>query len=646
MARRFNLHVRGLSVVLVALALVSVVVVAVGVLVFNSVNRVQTSLDSFERVASSLNGRSGTDLTMTDFDRLDSSVTDLTSSLATARSRLGLLQPFASLNAQLAATIGTVDAAYHLSVAAHDILSGLQPTLFFLVGGSDTETVVTQISSGERIVELLRVGRSEFSNASTNIDAASQAIDQLNLSSVPNNLFMDVYQLMNYRDQLKNIDNVVMNSPDILSAALGIAGEQNYLVLSQNNDELRPSGGYISTYGWITVRNGRVTNYSYSATTTTSPNPPAASLVSQMNMPSWWVRYQEPIYAAWDGSWYTDFPSTARMSIWYYNTGGNPQSPVNGAIAMDITGFEYLLNVIGTVNVPGYDTPVTASNFRNVIYDIRDYGGDNDPHKRFLASLYQEIFTQWQNMSLDATKNTELLGALLQGLQEKHIILYFTNEQLENAINLLGWSGAQVPATDHDYLLVSDANLGNKSNHSVIRSLTYDVDIQDSGAVSGTMTIGYDYSARTAATDPGVNPPYNGPADYSTLVQVYVPSGTSLTDSADIPVTPTIVNNDENTEFISRLFIPYDSSERFQYTYLTRPLIEDFGPYKRYRLLVQKQPGTDANALNIQIMLPANARLISSTPDASANYSLDRPILEFRTDLSVDRWIEIIYQQR
>ena len=225
-------------------------------------------------------------------------------------------------------------------------------------------------------------------------------------------------------------------------------------------------------------------------------------------------------------------------------------------------------------------------------------------------------------------------------------MMYFSDAQLNNAIDLLGWSGSQAEATDHDYLMVADTNLGNKSNHSIIQNLTYDADIQPDGSISGNTTVSYDYSAQVAKDDPAVDPVNNsnGPIDYSNLMQFFVPAGTNLSNAKNVESTPTVVNNGTNTEFVSRLYIPFDSNQNFQFTYLTRPLVETLGSYKRYRLLVQKQPGTPANALDVQVSLPANATVISTAPKASASYNLERPILEFRTDLSVDRWIEIIYQ--
>jgi hypothetical protein len=335
------------------------------------------------------------------------------------------------------------------------------------------------------------------------------------------------------------------------------------------------------------------------------------------------------------------------MAMWYYDTGNNPQSPVDGALAIDITGFEMLLNIMGSITVPGYEsTPVSVDNFRQVIYNIRDFGAGDAPHKRFLAALYQQIFTEWQKQSADQDKNALLLGALLQGMQEKHFMVYFADERLNDAVSLLGWSGAQAPATDHDYLMVADANLGNKSNHSIIQSLTYDVSLQPDGTVNSRATVAYDYSARVASTDPAVNPEFNGPLDYTSLSQVFVPLGSTLTPETRISPTPIVVNNETNTAFVTRMLVPYDSNPRYQFSYITPDVVENLGSYQRYRLLVQKQPGTRSNALNIQIMLPPGAKLVRSTPQPDASYELEQPILEFRTDLTMDRWVEIIYSVR
>jgi hypothetical protein len=190
------------------------------------------------------------------------------------------------------------------------------------------------------------------------------------LDTLSSELVLASDDLETYYAQLQQANSILLESPELLTSALGLDGERSYLVLSQNSDELRPSGGYISTYGWLTVRNGRITNYSYYPTTQDTPNPPPAGTLSDFEVPSWWIRYSEPIYAAWDGSWYADFPATASLAMQYYNAGSNPQAPVDGVLSIDIFGFEKVLAALGQVRVPGYDEVVTSDNFRELVYDV------------------------------------------------------------------------------------------------------------------------------------------------------------------------------------------------------------------------------------------------------------------------------------
>lgn len=624
--------------------MLAVIIVGGLVLVADASNRVQSSLSSLERVVESVRSRQGTDLTLIDFNRLQGSVADLSANLETARKQIAFVGLFASFNPEVEANLATVNSAYHLSLAANEMLKGLQPTIFFLVSGDDSNSLVTGTASGGRIVELMQFGQGSVFTAKNYLAAAADDIAKLDLNRLSASSILNIQGLIQYRQQLIQVNDFLTVAPDLLSAVLGLSREQHYLILSQNNDELRPSGGYISTYGWLTMRNGRITDYSYSPTTVTSPNPPPPQMASQIKVPDWWISYGEPIYAAWDGSWYADFPSTADMSMWYYNNGNNPQSPVDGVISIDIAGFEYLLKALGSVTLDDYNVLVTPENFRKVVYDIRAGGEGDLPHKRFLTALYQQIFAQWENSNADPQIRQHLMGAVLQALQEKHIMLHFADSGLNVATDLLGWSGAQSPYNDHDYLMVADANLGNKSNHSIVRDLTYDVDIQMDGTLKSRVTVGYDYSKNVAANDPAVNAPYNGPLDYNNLLQIFIPPNSMMGTTTTFPTPPRREDTPFLASLIAEVTVPYDASERFQLNYQTTPLIETIGHYHRYRLLIQKQPGTLSDAANIQVILPTNAKILNVSPSQSASYNLDRPVLEFGLKLTSDIWIDIVYE--
>ncbi|MBX3063423.1 MAG: DUF4012 domain-containing protein [Anaerolineae bacterium] len=607
--------------------------------------RVQESLGNVSRVVSLVSGTPFSELKQSDFERLRASAFDLATTLGNAKSQTNLLRIFSPFSADLRGTFTLLDSAEGLALSAEDVMDGLQPVLYSLVGESSSgataaPTLVGGVD-GERLIELLQIGQGKFISGRERLSQIKTLLDSPDLRTVSPQLVLQVQQVQQYFTQLNAITEILQVAPELMTRAFGVDSPQNYLVLSANNDELRPSGGYLSTYGWLRVRRFRITDYGYSATTATSPNPPPESLASQLNIPSWWIQFPKPIYTAWDSSWFADFPSTAQMSMWYYESGNNPRSPIDGVISIDITGFEKLLGAIGSVRVGDDPQAVTVDNFREIIYEIRAEGQAELAHKQYLVSLYRQILSAWQSVSRE--KGQALFNALLSGLQEKHIMIYFKEPQLNDLMDLLGWSGKQQPGSG-DYLMVADANLGNKSNHSIQRTLTYDVQIQPNGTVNGRATIAYDYSAAAAANDPAMKPEhYRDQIDYFNLMQLFVPKGTviSASDNLNSPVTDMVGTT---TDFIATILVKYDTTERYQYEYTTPVVVESLGPYRRYRLLLQKQPGTRDDPVTIQVTLPANAVMVSVSPEPAASYTLDKPILEFRLTLTSDRQIEIVYQ--
>lgn len=634
--RRINYRL--LLVVLVSVA--AVAAMGILVLVFNARSQVEDAWTNLNRILTRINNTPGTELTLADFERLQASVNELDQRLGSARTQIGFLRPFRFLSADLSLSLDALDAARELTQAARNMLNGMEPTLSFLTEGEKDETVNPQFSSAARVVELLELGRGQFITADAHLDRASVILAGLRLDEISPDLLVAVDGLLDHHEQVREINDLLLDSPDLLTVALGLDMPQSYLVLAANSDELRPSGGYISTYGWMTIRNGRIANFDYRATTATSPNPPPTDMAEVVQIPPWWIQYAQPIYAAWDSSWHADFPTTAAMAAWYYDNGGNPASPVNGVIGIDLVGFEYILRGLGSVTVSGYGDVITIDNFREAVYTIRAQGDDN-AHKRFVAALYRQILADWQRV--DPERNADLRREVLQALREKHIMLYFPDERLNHAMTALGWSGAQEPGVDRDYLMVADANLGSKSSRSVLRETTYDVEIQPGGTLNSTVTVSYDFPARIAERDPAVRPEHYNDINYHTILQVFTPANSMLRGSENLRFEPDVAATAGHTIFISDLQVDYDDSLRVQFHYNTPPLVETIGPYQRYQLTVQKQPGTIAEQVSVQLRLPPGAETIKVSPQPANSYELGQPILEFRFDLRQDQSIEVVF---
>jgi len=629
-----------LSVLIIVIAAMIVTGAVVSSVFSYALNRVQNSLSGFQRVVRDVGNAANGDFTLEDFDRLYSSVLDLQSSIGFAKSQTALLRPLRSMRPEIDNTLMLIDAANGLVASADSMLNGMQPALSILFGRGDNEVLTARISQGERLVERLRIGRTAFVRAGEQLQTVRGWLDGMTLETIPVEYLFYVNQLNTYYELLTQTNEVLLNSPELLTAAFGLGDQQDYLILSQNSDELRPSGGYISTYGWLSVRNGRIVDYGYSPTTATSPNPPPANAVTAVTVPDWWIAYNSPIYAAWDGSWYADFPTTAQMALWFYDTGSNLHAPVDGVIAIDIFGFEAILAALGEVRIPGYIEAVNASNFRQMIYDIRAEDGE---HKQFLAALYTQIFADWQDSISNPEVNQRMLGVLLQTLQEKHIMLYFNDPNLNESVQILGWAGNQSPEPQYDYLMTADANMGNKSNRSIIRQLSASVYIQLDGTAQNELTVAYDYSGQTAENDPAVDEAHHGPLDYQNLLQVFVPRTSVLTGTDNLDFDPVVEDTAQYSHFVADIVVEYDSSQQYEFRYTTPLVVEPVGNYRRYSLLIQKQPGTRGDLVNVQVFLPPGAALVDASPEPTASYTIDQTIVEFDLTLRADQWITITY---
>ncbi|MDX2160917.1 MAG: DUF4012 domain-containing protein [bacterium] len=640
-SKRVNKVISWRALAALVISVVAIYGVVTAVLVTRALSGVTSSLEDVSRILNSFEQNPG-DFTISDFERLRSGVTDLRASLNDARQQTTPVQFLSGVIPEFGATLDALRASQQVVQAANLMLTGIEPTMFFLLSGG--EGAAQQISSGERVVELLRIGSSQFTEAQERLLQAENILGRIQISALSDRTLPVNAQIVEYREQLEVLNELLLNAPDLLTIALGLNDDRAYLVLSANSDELRPSGGYVSTYGWMRVSGGRVVDYAYSPTADNSPNPPPANAERQIEIPDWWLPFNTPVRSAWDGSWSVDFAETAERAAWYYNTGRNRQAPVDGVISIDLVGFEYILGALGSVEMPEYNTVITPSNFRRVVYDIRAFGRGEDPHKQFVAAVYQAIFARWQTGSLDQQTSAALIAATLRSLREKHMMFYFSEPNLNEVMDLLGWSGRQNTGTGYDYLMLADTNLGNKSSRSVVRQITYDVRLMSDRAVESRASINYNFPASIAENDPAVDPEYHGQLDYFTLMQFFIPEAAQVQPGTTAVANLEQVPHSPHTLLTGFVSLPFNTQQRVQFSYRIPDLIEPLDDgVLRYRLLIQKQPGSIGDAVTVQVSLPPDARFLSANPEPVAEYRLDTRVLEFAVTTATDQWVEVTY---
>ncbi|PJA47495.1 hypothetical protein CO172_01150 [Candidatus Uhrbacteria bacterium CG_4_9_14_3_um_filter_36_7] len=307
----------------------------------------------------------------------------------------------------------------------------------------------------------------------------------------------------------------------VLEDLLGSKEKQRYLVVFQNNMEIRPTGGFLGSFAEIAIDQGEVVDLYFPAggtydlqgslqTFTIAPKP---------------LQLINPRFEFQDVNWFVDFPTSARKMLEFYQASG--QSTVDGVIAINASFVADLLSIIGPVKLSSYERTFTAENFilesqkiAEIDYKIYENNSSSEKPgpKAFLGKLAPCLLTSIKQAPLE--KLIPLFNQMRKGLKEKDIQLYFIDPQKQKVIHDLRWDG-QIQPTNGDYLLVVDSNIGGQKTDGVIdQEINLSIDISKTGEIINTLKITRKHAGISGSLFTGVNN-----VDY---MRVYVPKGSQL----------------------------------------------------------------------------------------------------------------------
>ncbi len=256
-----------------------------------------------------------------------------------------------------------------------------------------------------------------------------------------------------------------------LPEVAGAEGRKKYLVLFQNDNELRPTGGFLTAYAVIFVENGKITAeksddiYELDKKFANKPAIPeelGRFLVSEKR---WNLR---------DMNIDPNFENSMKTFHEYYQkVPGEPQN-IDGIIAVDTNILEHIVSILGPIEVPGYGTfsseTAAICDCPQIIYALSEIIDRPTPYirenrKGILAPMMQSIIQKTYATSRD--KWPKLAELLWQGIEGRHVQFYFMDPELQAAAKTINATGEipRLPQDGSDFLAVVDANLaGAKSN--------------------------------------------------------------------------------------------------------------------------------------------------------------------------------------
>lgn len=472
----------------------------------------------------------------------------------------------------------SLERAIPLARSLDDIYRGAGAGDFSSLPAADKEALLRTIYESEP----------ELNGLKANLDLALFNIDKVSRFSI---LWPIYGRLSEYREQLREADSLLGNLlplAHLLPALAGYPDGSDFLIIMQNNDELRPTGGFIGVYGLAQTKNGAIvsldTEDSYHLDMPAVGKwqlPPPAPIKKYLEVENWYLR---------DANWVPDWPlAAAKIQEIYAGESaavGLPAPRFDGIIAINPDFVSDLIALVGPITINGEE--YNAANFQELLqYNVEIAYKERDisswDRKEVVNELLKEL--EARLFRLPSVSWPQLLGIVRENIASRDLQLYFSDPSLEKLAYELGAAG-EMKKVEGDFLEVVDANLAAfKSDAVVKKSISYKV-LPGTTAAKAELELGYrhegDFNWRTTR--------------YRSYTRVYTPYGSRLLSvngldeskadfvSLDDPVLDKTIFGffftvEPGTE--KKIELEYYLPER-----ITRDL--DSG---RYQLYVQKQSG-------------------------------------------------------
>ncbi len=411
---------------------------------------------------------------------------------------------------------------------------------------------------------------------------------------------------------------------DIIPQALGTKERKTYLVLFQNNMEIRPTGGFIGSFGLLTFERGRLLDFEiqdvYFADGQLKGHvEPPAKLREFLGTAGWYLR---------DSNWDPDFPASAERAAWFLDK--EIGRTIDGVIGINLTVAQRILESVGEIELPDYPEKISAKNFfeRAEYFSEAGFFPGSTGKQDFLGQVGRVLFEKIKNS--DEKTSFLIARAFLASLEEKDMTIFLKDPLEASVLAKFNWDGGiknvkcQISNVKclTDYLFLVEANVGvNKSNYFLKRSLEQTVKIGQDGKISEYLIINYENQSPSEIFPAG---------RYKNYLRIYVPKGSTLgeckIDSEECKIDQT--EEHQRTVFGFLVEVPVGEKQKVEISWGLPNLFEK----GEYVLLFQKQSGSARDNLSLSISYPKNLTLMETQPSALTGTG----IIIYNTNLSRD----------
>lgn len=365
----------------------------------------------------------------------------------------------------------------------------------------------------------------------------NQELKKINVNNLPKeyqNIFLEI---LVKTSKIPTSLSLLVDNTSELKSFLGAGRDKRYLLIFQNNAEMRGSGGFLGSYALIDFREGKIRNLEIPGGGSYDTEAGLTEIIKSPE-PLWLVN---PRWHFWDANWWPDFPTTAKNLMWFYEKSDGPS--VDGVISFTPSVVEKLLMVTGPIDLTkDYGVIIDANNFWQQVQLTTErehvaketpeivshlpIGEQNKP-KKIIGDLLNKIM-EILPTKLDKENIIKLFSITEESLSSKQLLFYFKDNSLQSKVIDRGWAG-EIVDTSLDYLMVVNTNIAGAKTDRVIREKIFqEIEIQKDGSVINTLTVTREHTASK-------NEPLVGVRNVNWL-RVYVPQGSVLLNSSGFTI--------------------------------------------------------------------------------------------------------------
>lgn len=429
---------------------------------------------------------------------------------------------------------------------------------------------------------------------------ANMAEAQKELDQIKDSRYPVKFAGKNVRSKITSIKSTVSESADLLSQAkplikllpdlLGNPNAKTYMILFQNDAELRPTGGFMTAYAFMKVTKGKIDLLSsydiYDLDARFNKKVPAPDAIKKY--------LNETYLNLRNSNMSPDFKVSMDTFTKYYNEIPG-MIKADGIIAIDTQLPVEILKIIGPIGVGGWGN-FSANidprcNCPQVVYALEEIA--DRPTNKIVSGRKAVLGPLMHSMMANAMGSPKhlwpkLMNVALESIKQKHLLFYFFEDNTQKVAEDFNAAGRITPFA-YDYLHINDANLGGaKTDMFITREVEQEIEALNGKVIK---TVSISYSNPTKGSNCNLEAGQlclNG--TYRNYIRLLVPQGSTLLSVVGSEVKEIVSEDLDKTVFEAFFTMRPQSQSKIVFKYELPAQID----LSTYRLLIQKQPGTPA----------------------------------------------------